>query len=113
MCLNTDRHRVSDGFRAAGRLHVKAGLARNPFTRGPVRAAGLVCNDAGPDLIGDCIVSLRVGGNLIVFPEGTRTQRDQASRRRRSAANVAVRDGINVTPVHIRLSQPLLGNGAR
>ena len=26
---------------------VKATLVRNPFTRGPVRAAGLVCNDAG------------------------------------------------------------------
>jgi len=92
---------------------VKAALARNPFTRGPVRAAGLVCNDAGPDLIADCIASLRVGGNLIVFPEGTRTLRNRASRWQRGAANVAVRGGINVTPVRIRVSHPLLGKGER
>jgi 1-acyl-sn-glycerol-3-phosphate acyltransferase len=92
---------------------VKAALARNPFTRGPVRAAGLVCNDAGADLIADCIASLRAGGNLIVFPEGTRTPRDQALRWQRGAANVAVRGGIDVTPVRIRVSQPLLGKGER
>lgn len=92
---------------------VKAALARNPFTRGPVRAAGLVCNDAGPDLVADCIASLRAGGNLIVFPEGTRTLRDQATRWQRGAANVAVRGGIDVTPVRISVSQPLLGKGER
>jgi len=92
---------------------VKAELARNPFTRGPVRAAGLVCNDAGPDMIIDCIASLRAGSNLIVFPEGTRTLRGQASRWQRGAANVAVRGGIDVTPVRISVSQPLLGKGER
>jgi len=92
---------------------VKAGLARNPFTRGPVRAAGLVCNDGGPELIDDCVASLRAGGNLIVFPEGTRTPRDQAPRWQRGAANVAVRGGVDVTPVRIRVSPPVLGKGER
>ena len=36
---------------------VKAALLRNPFTRGPVRAAGFVCNDSGPGLIDDCVAS--------------------------------------------------------
>jgi len=52
---------------------VKGGLWNNPFTRGPVRAAGYICNDRGPELVEDCIASLGAGGNLIVFPEGTRT----------------------------------------
>jgi hypothetical protein len=54
---------------------VKGGLWNNPFTGGPVRAAGYIRNDGGPALVDDCIASLRAGGNLIVFPEGTRTPR--------------------------------------
>ena len=92
---------------------VKAALARNPFTRGPVRAAGFVCNDSGPAMLEDCIASLRAGNNLIVFPEGTRTPREGTARWQRGAANVAVRGGIAVTPVHIRVTPPMLGKGEK
>ncbi len=81
---------------------VRAGLARNPFTRGPVRAAGYVCNDSGSGLIHDCIDSVKAGNNLIIFPEGTRTPRDGPMRLRRGAANVAVRGPCDITPVTIR-----------
>jgi 1-acyl-sn-glycerol-3-phosphate acyltransferase len=92
---------------------VKAALAGNPFTRGPVRAAGFVCNDSGPGMVHDCIASLHAGNNLIVFPEGTRTPRDGAARLQRGAANVAVRGGIAVTPVRIRVTPPTLGKGEK
>jgi len=90
---------------------VKGALAMNPFTRGPVRAARFVCNDSGEELLEGCMASLRDGGNLIVFPEGTRTPRQGRPRLQRGAAHVAVRAGVNVTPVHIRVEPLTLGKG--
>jgi 1-acyl-sn-glycerol-3-phosphate acyltransferase len=90
---------------------VKGSLARNPFTRGPVEAAGFVCNDCGVGLLDDCIASLRAGNNLIVFPEGTRTPQTGPARLQRGAANVAVRAGVDVTPVRIRAAPPMLRKG--
>jgi 1-acyl-sn-glycerol-3-phosphate acyltransferase len=90
---------------------VKGALWNNPFTRGPVRAAGYICNERGPELIDDCIASLRAGGNLIIFPEGTRTPRGRQASLKRGAANVAVRGGRAITPVLIRCEPPTLGKG--
>lgn len=90
---------------------VKAALANNPFTRGPVRAAALVCNDTGPALVDDCVASLRAGNNLIVFPEGTRTPLGGRVRLQRGAANVAVRARVDVTPLRIRVTPPTLAKG--
>jgi len=90
---------------------VKGGLWNNPFTRGPVRAAGYICNDRGPALVEDCIASLRAGGNLIVFPEGTRTPRCGRIALKRGAANIAVRGPCPVTPVVIDCEPPTLGKG--
>jgi 1-acyl-sn-glycerol-3-phosphate acyltransferase len=90
---------------------VKGGLWNNPFTRGPVRAAGYINNDQGPQLVDDCIASLRAGGNLIVFPEGTRTPRSGALALKRGAANIAVRGARPVTPVVISCHPPTLGKG--
>lgn len=90
---------------------VKAALSRNPFTRGPVRAANFICNDSGASMVEDCLRSLREGGNLIIFPEGTRTPRDGTLRLQRGAANVAVRGRIDVTPVHIHVDPPTLVKG--
>ena len=90
---------------------VKGGLWNNPFTGGPVRAAGYVCNDRGPELVEDCIASLRAGGNLIIFPEGTRTPRGGAMELKRGAANIAVRGAQPVTPVLIACRPLTLGKG--
>ena len=85
---------------------VKGSLARNPFTRGPVRAADYICNDSGAAMLEDCRHSLQQGGNLIVFPEGTRTRLDKPALLQRGAANIAIRCRQDITPVHIRC-QPL------
>lgn len=92
---------------------VKSKLWNNPFTRGPVRAAGYISNDNGNGLIEDCIASLRSGSNLIIFPEGTRTPRTGEIALKRGAANVAVRGCRNVTPVVISCSPPTLGKGEK
>lgn len=90
---------------------VKAALRDNPFMRGPVTAAGFVCNDSGAALVQDCIDSLQAGNNLIIFPEGTRTARTGGMHLQRGAANVAVRGQVDITPVSIRCDPPTLSKG--
>ncbi len=90
---------------------VKSSLARNPFTRGPVRAAGYICNDTSEGMIEDCIVSLKSGSSLVIFPEGTRTALDGSMKLQRGAANIAIRGRIPVTPVLIRCAPRSLAKG--
>jgi 1-acyl-sn-glycerol-3-phosphate acyltransferase len=92
---------------------VKGGLWNNPFTRGPVQAAGYINNDQGVDLVEDCIASLQDGNNLIIFPEGTRTPSNGEIQLRRGAANIAVRGRRNVTPVLISCEPLTLGKGEK
>lgn len=90
---------------------VKAALARNPFTRGPIAAAGFITNNGGAELLDDCLNSLQAGNNLIIFPEGTRTPLQGQVRLQRGAAHVAVKGRIAITPVHIHSSLPMLTKG--
>ncbi|NVM77846.1 1-acyl-sn-glycerol-3-phosphate acyltransferase [Duganella sp. SG902] len=92
---------------------VKSGLWNNPFTRGPVRAAGYISNDSGAGLVDDCIASLERGNNLIVFPEGTRTPASGTISMKRGAANIAVRGARDMTPVLIRCEPATLGKGEK
>jgi 1-acyl-sn-glycerol-3-phosphate acyltransferase len=92
---------------------VKGALWDNPFTGGPVRAAGYINNGSGAALVDGCIASLQRGNNLIVFPEGTRTPDDGVIRLKRGAANIAVRGGRAMTPVLIRCEPAALGKGTK
>lgn len=92
---------------------VKSRLAKNPFTRGAVRATGYICNDNGAGLVEDCIASVRSGKNLIIFPEGTRTPAAGPLPLQRGAANIAVRGVLDVTPVIIRCSPATLAKGQK
>ncbi len=91
---------------------VKGALARNPITRGPVRAAGYVFNDeGGEDLLHECVTSVRTGGRLVIFPEGTRSSRTEPLRLQRGAARIAVHGEVDITPVRIRCTPPTLAKG--
>jgi 1-acyl-sn-glycerol-3-phosphate acyltransferase len=92
---------------------VKAAAWRNPFMIGPVSLCGFIRNQDGPQLIEDCIASVRRGNNLIIFPEGTRTRLEALRQKRtnpllRGAANIAVRGRLPLTPVIITVSEPML-----
>jgi 1-acyl-sn-glycerol-3-phosphate acyltransferase len=92
---------------------VKAAAWRNPFMLGPVSMCGFIRNQNGPQLIDDCIASVRRGNNLIIFPEGTRTRLDALLQHttnplQRGAANIAVRGRLPLTPVIITVSEPML-----
>jgi 1-acyl-sn-glycerol-3-phosphate acyltransferase len=93
---------------------VKSRLWRNPFTRATVHAAAYVRNDDyGVQLIEDCVAAVRRGGNLIIFPEGTRTPAGGSITLKRGAANIALRAPCNVTPVLIRCAPPMLVKGEK
>lgn len=92
---------------------VKGKLWDNPFTHGPVSAAGYINNESSEGLVEDCINSLRGGGNLIIFPEGTRTPHSGQVSLKRGAANIAVRGKWDVTPIAIRCTPPTLRKGEK
>jgi len=93
---------------------VKSRLLANPFTRGPVRATGYVCNDSGAGLVEDCIATVHSGRNLVIFPEGTRTPQGQVlGPLQRGAANIAVRGRIDVTPVLVTCQPRTLAKGEK
>ncbi|MBN45768.1 MULTISPECIES: lysophospholipid acyltransferase family protein [unclassified Methylophaga] len=86
---------------------VKKALLRNPFTYGPVKAAGYILNDDSVDVVIEAAQqAFDRGDALIIFPEGTRSKPGQRLSLKRGAANVAVRTKVDVTPVIIDC-QPL------
>lgn len=92
---------------------VNAALSRNPFTLGAVRAAGYVTSDSGIAVLGACIAALEAGGNVLIFPEGTRTPLSGEIRLRRGAANIAIRGQRAITPVIIHCSPRTLTKGEK
>ena len=80
---------------------VKRKLLQNPFTAGPVRAAGYITNDEAGGVIEDAALAFKKGYALIVFPEGTRSSPGQPITLKRGAANIAVRTAADITPVLI------------
>lgn len=81
---------------------VRSNLRRNPFLRGPVKAAGYITNDQGIELIDDCREHLvERKDSIVIFPEGTRTPENGEIKLQRGAANVAVRCRQPITPVTI------------
>lgn len=92
---------------------VKSALARNPFTRAPVKAAGYITNDAGLALVDDCREALSRQETLVIFPEGTRTPLTGEVLLQRGAANVAIRCRKPVTPVVITATPRGLAKGQK
>lgn len=92
---------------------VKGGLLRNPFTRGPMRAAGYIANETAEGVVEAAAQSFQQGYSLIVFPEGTRTQPGMPLRFKRGAANLALLTGADVTPVVIRCQPTTLSKQDR
>ena len=84
---------------------VKASLAKNLFTRAPIRAAGYVPNDAGPDALQPLLAELDAGTTFVIFPEGTRTPVDlppgEYPRMHRGAVVLALEARRPITPVRI------------
>lgn len=82
---------------------VKSSLLRNWFTRWPIRAAGYVPNDAGPDALPMLEAELGGGSVFIIFPEGTRTPSvvTEIPKLHRGSAQLALHTRRPITPVRI------------
>lgn len=81
---------------------VKGKLVSNPFTRGPIRAAGYIINRDPEKVIEAANNALCRKNALVVFPEGTRSVPGKPLAFKRGAANIAIRTGVDMTPVLIR-----------
>jgi 1-acyl-sn-glycerol-3-phosphate acyltransferase len=81
---------------------VKGALIRNPFMRGAIGLAGYTINDGAADEV--LLSAKKVFDKqqiMIVFPEGTRSVPGKALNLKRGAANIAIRAGVDITPVTI------------
>ena len=90
---------------------VKAHLFKNPFMRGVIKSTGYISNADPQGLLEDCERSLAQGNNLIIFPEGTRSQGGNLNRFKRGAANIALRAQCPIRAVLITMQPSTLTKG--
>lgn len=52
---------------------MRAGLMKHPSMMGAALRSGFISNDVGADFVRTAVSKLRAGENVLIFPEGTRT----------------------------------------
>jgi 1-acyl-sn-glycerol-3-phosphate acyltransferase len=90
---------------------MKSDLIGNPIYGASARLAGYIRND---DFIGgvtQAVDDLKRGGQLLLFPEGTRSTRRPINRLKGGAALVSKRSGVPIQTVLIETTSPFLSKG--
>jgi len=88
---------------------VKAGLWKNPFLKGVVSNTGYLNNEKDPEtFLNDCKNTFEEGNNLVVFPEGTRSTKDNPLKFKRGAANIAIRANVDIVPIVLSVTPTTL-----
>lgn len=92
---------------------MKESILCNPFLGGGARLAGYIPNCSAPRMIRESANSLSHGGQLLLFPEGTRTRRDARwiNPLRGGCALIARRAKVPVLPVFVRSNTRFLEKG--
>jgi len=90
---------------------MKAELMRNVFLGAGARLARYIRNDSPKGLIRLAVADLRRGGQLVVFPEGTRTTRWPVNAFRSGVPLIAKRANAPIQTVFIDTDSPYLGKG--
>lgn len=92
---------------------VKAKLMNNPFTSGPLKAAGYIVNSAPQQLLDSCAQTLNHGHSLLVFPEGTRTKKLDKLYFQRGAAKIAINAKHDLSPIVIKCQPRMLAKNVK
>ncbi len=90
---------------------MKASLVHNPFLGPGARLARYIRNDSAYGMVQCAVRDLNEGGQLVLFPEGTRTTRDPVNDFHASFAIIAKRARAPVQVVFIDTRSPYLGKG--
>ncbi|WP_428414497.1 lysophospholipid acyltransferase family protein [Methylibium sp.] len=90
---------------------MKAGLMHNPFLGAGARLARYIRNDSPRGMIRLAVQDLQHGGQLVLFPEGTRTTRHPVNAFRPGVTLIAKLAGAPIQTVFIDTESPYLGKG--
>ena len=90
---------------------IKSELGDNFFLGRAARLAGYVRNDSAVSMVRQACNAVRAGGQLLIFPEGTRTSRKPVDPFKGGFALIAKTTGVPVQTVFIETDSPFLGKG--
>ncbi len=90
---------------------MKASLMRNPFLAPGARLARYIRNDSPRGVVTLAVQDLQQGGQLVLFPEGTRTTTRPVNPFRGGVSLIAKRAGAPIQTVFIDAHSPYLCNG--
>ncbi len=90
---------------------MKADLLNNPLLGMGARLAGYIRNDSSWTMIRRSTDSLHSGSQLLIFPEGTRTEKPPVSAFKDGFGMIAGKAGAPVQAVFIETSSAFLGKG--
>jgi len=88
---------------------MKASLMRNPFLGPGARLAGYVHGESGAAIVRLAVRELRDGGQIVMFPEGTRSTRRPMNPLRPGFTTIAKLAPAPVQTVFIETASPYLG----
>ena len=94
-----------------GACVMKAELLRNVFLGAGARMAGYIRNDSGRAMVREAVACLKDGGQLVLFPEGTRTVRPPINPFKPGMALIAHLAKVPIQTVIIETDSPYLRQG--
>ncbi len=90
---------------------MKASLMRNPFLGAGARLARYIRNDSARGMVRRAVADLREGGQLVLFPEGTRSTQRPINAFRPGFTLIAHRAQVPIQTVFIETDSPYLRKG--
>jgi len=90
---------------------MKASLMRNPFLAAGALLARYIPNDSAHGMVRQAVADLRDGGQLVMFPEGTRTMRAPTNPFQSGFALMAKHAKVPIQTVFIDTHSPYLRKG--
>ena len=90
---------------------MRASLMRNPFLGAGARLARYIRNDPPPGMVRGAVNNLKAGGQLVMFPEGTRTVEPPVNKFLPGITLIAHRAQVPIQTVIIETESPYLGKG--